>query len=115
MKSSILGLSIGIVGFMPFGNYLLASEHAKAPSQTLVKTGISEEEARYIGMKLVPGRVREVERERHKGEQAYSVEIHAANGFSHEVLINAATGTVIEDKIKESDQDTDRDEGEKNR
>ena len=107
MRLNVLCLVINIVVVMPISQGIFAAEPPKVASQAPIKTEISEEEAKTIALKLVPGKIHEVEKEKHNGEKVYSVEITAADKVGHEVLINQATGAVIEDKIKKSDDDED--------
>lgn len=73
------------------------------------KTTITEEQAKVIALKAVPGKVLEVEKEKHSGEPVYSVEIRGADGTKKEVIISIATGTILEQKIdKDDDEDEDK-------
>ena len=114
MKGNFLCLVIFIGSVMPIGQRIIAAEAPKATSQAPAKIEISDEEAKAIALKLVPGKVNEVEKEKHNGDKVYSVEITSASGVRHEVLINPATGAVIEDKKKMIHDDDDGDEGEDN-
>lgn len=111
MKGNLLCLVISVGAVTPIGQRVFAAEPAKAASLVPAKIEISDEEAKTIALKLVPGKVHEVEKEKHKGEKVFSVEITTASGVRHEVLINPTTGAVIEDKTKTShDDDGDEDE-----
>lgn len=72
---------------------------------------VNAAQAKAKALALVPGKVIEVEKEKHKGEPVFSVEIRAADGV-HEVVIRIADGLVLENKAKGEHEDDDGDEGE---
>lgn len=69
-------------------------------------TGLTEEQVIAIALEEVPGEVTEVEKERHRGEQVYEVEILAADGTEKEVKISAETGKLL--KVKADGDDCDK-------
>lgn len=66
---------------------------------------VVESEARKIALKQHPGKVTESARGFHNGFAAYEVEIAAADGKKREVIVDAATGQII-DVETEADEKT---------
>ena len=83
----------------------LATVASAAPAVPL--TAIT---AKAKALALVPGRVVEVEKEKHKGEPVYSVEIKAADGV-HEVILRIADGALLENKAKAADEEEEDGDG----
>ncbi len=67
---------------------------------------VTAAQAKVIALKLVPGKVVEVEREKHAGEPVFSVEIKGASGV-HEVAVRISDGSVLEDKVAGGADDED--------
>ncbi len=59
------------------------------------KTGISEEEAKVIALKEVPGKVTDINIEKKSGKDSYVVEVDADNGPETDVIIDIETGEVL--------------------
>jgi uncharacterized protein YpmB len=70
-------------------------------------TGLTEEQVIAIALTEVPGKVQDVELERHRGTQVYEVEILAADGTEMEVEIDPETGDVV--KVREDSEGCDKD------
>jgi uncharacterized membrane protein YkoI len=75
-----------------------------APFATLVQAGnaakgakvISEDEAKKIALKAVPGKITDVQIEKKKGENMYVVEVQPAKGGKEvDVVIHMVTGKVM--------------------
>ena len=62
---------------------------------TTLTTRISEEEAKEIALKKVPGRITGIEIERKFGKVTFVVEVDAEQGGEIDVIINAETGEVL--------------------
>ncbi|MEK6862150.1 MAG: PepSY domain-containing protein, partial [Nanoarchaeota archaeon] len=80
---------------------LISVEYNAQPSPSLtekpeeLKTGVTEEKAKEIALKEVPGIVKDVAIERKLGKMAYVVEIIAESGTETDVIIDINTGEII--------------------
>lgn len=109
-------LILGIAVFAALSTNSSFAESSKKPlvdSQSTTKSGITKEEAKASALKLVPGKIIEVERERHNGEPVFSIEIRGEDGV-HEVVIRIADGSVVENKAPGTHEDDDEDEDDDN-
>jgi uncharacterized membrane protein YkoI len=71
------------------------SAPAPAPAAKGAKT-ISEDEAKKIALKAVPGKITDVQIEKKKGENMYVVEVQPAKGGKEvDVVIHMVTGKVM--------------------
>ncbi len=105
-------IALGVV-FVAIPSLAQVTAKAGGTQAAVVQVGISKGEAETLALKLVPGKVLEIEREKHAGEAAFSIEIRAADGV-HEVIVRVADGTVLANKErgdKKEDEDGDNDKG----
>ena len=101
-----------LMWFAATGPALMAETTNSGQTQSgLSGSAISKEQAKSIALKLVPGKIIEVEFEKHKGEPVYSIEIRANDGV-YEVVLKEKDGTLLEKKgpgKHEDDDDEDED------
>lgn len=85
-------LACGALTGLALAGGLIGSVSAQSAA---VATGLTEEQVIEIALTEVPGEVTEVERERHRGQQVFEVEILGKDGIEMEVKIAAGTGEVL--------------------
>ncbi len=73
---------------------------------------MTEATAKKKALDIYPGKVLEVEQEKHKGEEAYSIEIKGNEGV-REIIIRKSDGKMLENKIDKEDEDKNEDKNEK--
>lgn len=64
------------------------------------KNIISKQAAEQIAMKMVPGTLKSSELEFEKKQWVYSFDILGGDNQIHEILINAKSGKIVENKIE---------------
>lgn len=76
-------------------------------------TEISSKSAEEIALKAAPGKVIEVEHEKHSGVSVYAVEIQTADGL-REVTLEAKDGKILSNVLKsQHDSDDDKETSDK--
>ena len=69
-------------------------------------TGLTEEQVIEIALTEVSGEVTEVERERHRGQQIFEIEILGDDGTETEIEIAAETGEIL--RVRADDAGCDK-------
>jgi uncharacterized membrane protein YkoI len=87
------------------GTTLLTASLVTLAGTASAQGGISDEQAKQIALKEVPGVVIEIERDDEDGQAVIEVEIRDAAGAIHEVTLDAKTGDVIEVEVDDDDDD----------
>ena len=67
----------------------------EAAAQTQTKAKISEDQAKKIALKYLPGEITGVKIERKKGKDVYAVEIQSKDRGEVDVLVDIVTGKVV--------------------
>ncbi len=70
------------------------------------ESSVSKDQAQKTALSVYPGKVKEVEEEKHKGEPVFSIEIDGKDGV-HEIVIRKSDGKIIENKTDKEDEDED--------
>lgn len=70
---------------------------------------ISSEDAKSAALKIVPGKVVEVEEEKYRGTPAISVEIKTAEGV-HEIVFRKSDGKILSKEFDSEDDEEDEEE-----
>lgn len=72
---------------------------------------ISEQEARDIALEAVPGEVGDIELDNENGSVVWSVDVAAADGTDHEVVIDAGNGDILAQGVDDEGEDGEGEEG----
>ena len=95
LKHVIARACASICGAMVIGwaSLALAADETTSPLPAGAK--ISEEKAKEIALKLMPGKVTGVTIEKKKGKQVYVIEIMSATKGEKDVFVDTVSGKVI--------------------